>query len=193
MSHFRAILPAALVLLAACGPTVSTDVSPEIAVPGGATYAWGGQQIKLPREVEQGVVARSPAIKAMVKKAINAELQRKGYRLVDSTQAAFFVRYAVGSRVQTENVTEISAVSPGVAGCGEWACWNGWDSGWYDASRKDVSTREAGIVIDLVDRPSGKLAWRGVLRDDAPDKIPDENLVNSVVGKALKRLPSVKS
>jgi Domain of unknown function (DUF4136) len=193
MSRSLAILPAALVLLAACGPTVTTDVSPDFALPGGGTYAWGGQQIKLPREVEQGVVARSPAIQAMVKKAINAELQKKGYRLVDSTQAAFFVRYAVGSRVRTENVTEISAVSPGVSGCGEWACWNGWDAGWYDASQKDVTSREAGIVVDLVDRPSGKLAWRGVLRDDAPDKIPDEELVNSVVAKALKKLPAVKS
>jgi hypothetical protein len=193
MSRSGAIFPAALVLLAACGPTVTTEVSPEIALPGGGTYAWGGQQIKLPSDVQQGVVARSPAIQAMVKKAIDAELQRKGYRLVDSTQAAFFVRYAVGSRVRTENVTEISALSPGVSGCGEWACWNGWDAGWYDASRREVTSREAGIVIDLVDRPSGQLAWRSVLRDDAPDRFPTEDLVNSVVGKALKRLPSVKS
>jgi hypothetical protein len=102
MSRFRAFLPAALVLLAACGPTVTVDVSPEVAVPGGGTYAWGGQQIKLPSEVQQGIVARSPAIQAWVKKAIDAELQKKGYRLVDSTQAAFFVRYAVGSRVGRE-------------------------------------------------------------------------------------------
>jgi Domain of unknown function (DUF4136) len=193
MSRFRATLPAALVLLAACGPTVTVDVSPEAAVPGGGTYAWGGQQIKLPSEVQQGIVARSPAIQAMVRKAIDAELQKKGYRVVDSTQAAFFVRYAVGSRVRVENVTEISAIAPGVAGCGEWACWNGWDTGWYDASQKDVSSREAGIVIDLVDRSSGKLAWRSVLRDDAPDKIPDEKLVHSVVAKALKKLPATKS
>jgi hypothetical protein len=90
-------------------------------------------------------------------------------------------------------VTEISAVSPGVTGCGEWACWNGWDGGWYDASQKDVSSREAGIVVDLTDRSSGKLAWRSILRDDASDKIPDEALVNSVVAKALKKLPAVKS
>jgi len=193
MSLFRSILPTALVFLGACGPTVTTDVSPEIPVPGGGTYAWGGEQIKPPREIKQGVVARSPAINAMVRKAIDAELQHKGYRLVDSTQAAFYVRYAVGSRVRIEKVTEISAISPGVAGCGEWGCWNGWDAGWYDASRKHVSSREAGIVVDLVDRASGKVAWRSVLRDDAPDKIPSEELVNSVVGKALKRLPSVKS
>lgn len=193
MPRFRAILPAALAFLAACGPTVTVDVSPEVAVPGGGTYAWGGQQIKLPSEVQQGIVARSPAIQGMVKKAIDTELQKKGYRLVDSTQAAFFVRYAVGSRVRVENVTEISAVSPGVTGCGEWACWNGWDGGWYDASQKDVSSREAGIVVDLMDRPSGKLAWRSILRDDASDKIPDEALVNSVVAQALKKLPAVKS
>ena len=186
-------LPALLaVVLFACGPSITVTRDDAIPMPGAATYVWGPPPPNVPNE--QGVVEQSPIIRQRIKTAIDNELRNKGYRLTDSAQAAFMVRYAVGSRFdQTEVNNQVSTgagvVSPNA--CGGASCWTGWDYGWYGTQTTDVQTRQSGVVVDLVDRKSGTLAWRGIYAKEATGKVPTQEAVQEAVDKLFAKLPAV--
>ena len=192
--HRSTALLAALAL-AACGPTITVTQDPSVPVPGAATYVWGPAPPNVPGG--QGVVAQSPVIKQRVKASIDNELRAKGYRLTDSAQAAFVVRFAVGSRTDQTQVSNSVVTGSGVAtsnACGGAACTNsdGWDYGWYGAPTTDIQTKQSGVVVDLVDLRTGTLAWRGIYKRDATGKVPTQEEVQAAIDKLLKKLPAAK-
>jgi len=46
-------------------------------------------------------------------------------------------------------------------------------------------------VLELLDRKTGAVAWRGVYRDDATGKAPTPERIQKAVGQLLKTLPPV--
>ena len=137
----RTLLPLAALALVACGPSITVTRDAAIPMPGAATYVWGPPPQNVPNS--QGVVEQSPVIHQRIKTAIDNELRDKGYRLTDSAQATFMVRFAVGSKTtQTQVNNDVSTLN-GVASsnaCGGATCWSGWDYGWYGTQTTDVQT-----------------------------------------------------
>jgi hypothetical protein len=162
-------------------------------MPGAATYVWGPPPQGVPNS--QGVVAQSPVIHQRIKTAIDNELRDKGYRLTDSAQATFLVRFAVGSKTSQTQVNSDASTLSGVASsnaCGGASCWSGWDYGWYGTQTTDVQTRQSGVVVDLVDLKSGTLAWRGIYAKEATGKVPTQEAVQEAVDKLFAKLPAAK-
>lgn len=189
----RSLAPLAALLLAACGPTITVTQDPSIPMPGAATYVWGPPPANVPGG--QGVVAQSPVIHQRVKTAIDNELREKGYRLTDSAQATFVVRFAVGSKTSQTQVNADYSTASGVASsnvCGGASCWSGWDYGWYGSQTTDVQTRQSGVVVDLLDLKTSTLAWRGIYKHDATGKVPTQEAVQTAVDKLFAKLPAVK-
>ncbi len=187
------LVPATALALAACGPAITVTQDPSVPLPGAATYAWGPPPQNVPNQ--QGVVEQSPVIQQRVRTAIDNELRDKGYRLVDSTQAAFMVRFAVGSRMNVTEVNSQSATAAGVASsnvCGGASCWSGWDYGWDGGQTTDAMQRQSGVVVDLVDRRTGTLAWRGIYAKEATGKVPTQEAVQEAVDKLFAKLPAAK-
>jgi hypothetical protein len=183
------------VALAACaGPSITVTRDATIPMPGAATYYWGPPPEHVPDG--QGVVAQSPIIQERIKTAINTELRNKGYRETDSTSATFMVRFAVGSKTTQTQVNANTSTGSGVVSsnvCGGAACWSGWDYGWYGAQTTDVQGRQSGVVVDLVDRKSKTLAWRGIYAKEATGKVPTQEAVQEAVNKLFAKLPAAGS
>jgi len=187
----RSLLPVAALVLFGCGPSITVTQDPAIPMPGAATYVWGPPPQHVPNQ--QGIVEQSPVIRQRIKTAIDNELRNKGYRLTDSAQAAFMVRYAVGSRFEQTEVNNQATTGAGVVSpnaCGGASCWTGWDYGWYGTQTTDVSTRKSGVVVDLVDLKSGTLAWRGIYAKEATGKVPTQEAVQEAVDKLFAKLPA---
>lgn len=188
----RSLLPLAAVAVFACGPSITVTQDPAIPMPGAATYVWGPPPQNVPNE--KGIVEQSPVIRQRIKTAIDNELRNKGYRLTDSAQAAFMVRYAVGSRFEQTQVNNQATTGAGVVSpnaCGGASCWSGWDYGWYGTQTTDVQTRKSGVVVDLVDLKTGTLAWRGIYAKESTGKVPTQEAVQEAVDKLFAKLPAV--
>lgn len=189
------ILIAALALAtAACGPDVVSDRDNTIPVPVGSTYAWGGTtERKLPGEIN--LASENSIVAGRVQRAVDQQMQAKGWRLVDSAAASFLVHYHVGIRSEAQTVTDIPPPPPGV-NCGVYSCYGGGYSWGYwgppETTTREVVYREGALMIDLEDAKSGKLAWRGVRKQEATGQEPTEERVQEVVGQTMKGLPSVK-
>jgi hypothetical protein len=181
--------------LLACGPDVISDRDSSIPVPVGSTYSWGGVGSgKLPGEID--LPSENSIAAGRVEKAINAQMAAKGWRLVDSTQATFHIHYHVGIHAQAQTVTDI-AQPPAGLNCGVYNCYGGgYEWGYYGppeaTTTREVVYREGALMIDLEDAKSGKLAWRGLWKNEATGQQPTEERVNKVVGQTMKGLPSVK-
>lgn len=189
----HAIYPVAALVLAACGPSITVTQDSAVPLPGAATYVWGPPPAHVPNA--QGIVEQSPIIQQRVRTAIDHELQAKGYRLTDSATAAFMVRFAIGSRMDVTEVNSQPASASGVVPsnvCGGASCWSGWDYGWDGGQTSDVLQRKSGVVVDLVDRKSGALAWRGIYADAATGKVPSQENVQKAAAKLFAKLPAAR-
>jgi hypothetical protein len=184
----RASLPLLALALAACGPSITVTQNPSVPLPGPATYVWGPPPANVPNG--SGIVAQSPLLNQRVKAAIERDLQQKGYHPADSTQAEFLVRFAIATKATATQVNDQAATGSGVVSsnvCGGASCWGGWDYG----PPTDVQTMQSGVVVDLVDRKSGTLAWRGIYKRDATGKVPSQQEVDQAVEKLMAKLPAV--
>jgi hypothetical protein len=188
----RRATAAALLLATACGPSVSSSKAPTL-VPGAGTYAWGGALAVA--EAGQGYTAVNQRLRMRILAAIDSGLAGKGYRKVDSSNAQFLARYAVGVKTTSTDVPVVDAgpdVPVPMTSCNAGGCWNGWDYGYNspsDPGFAGMTEREAGVVLELVDRTTGAVAWHGVYRDNATGKAPTPERIRKAVGQLIKTLP----
>ncbi len=165
--RLRALHLAGLVLLiAACASawTVDTFKAPEPDFAGRRTYAWAGGDFGTPNEVDPGVVARADhAMRA----AVDAELARKGYVLVnDAAQADMHLSYQVAGQrrfvipderpvgtMATEAMTPGGSPQPPSA----------------STLPREQTVREGTVIVFIDDPKSKRLIWRG--RIDAETRV----------------------
>ena len=190
----RRRIAAVLVIMSvtACGPTVSSTKTPTL-VPGTGTYAWGGALAV--GEAGQGYTIVNQKLRLRILSAIDSGLAGKGYRKVDSSSAQFLARYAVGVKTTSADVPVVNAGPDApvpMTSCNSGGCWNGWDYGYNspsDPAFAGITEREAGVVLELLDRKTGAVAWRSVYRDDATGKAPTPERIQKAIGQLLKTLP----
>lgn len=186
-------LTAASLILAACespGGKVSVLTSDTTAVRAGSTWAWapGAQPGSGDQRIDNDI------IQGRIKTAVEGALAAKGYRQVaDPGAANLIVQYHIGLANKSETrVDSYGAPAPAMA-CGLRGCIGGYGWGMYGAPR-DVDVRnidyvEGTMMLDLIDRASGKLAWRATSQKRLDQNDVDQAGVSAIVTDMVKSLP----
>src|SRR5262245_59900799 len=139
---------------------VVVDRDSTIPIPPGSTWAWGPEPPeRRPDELDPRV--NNSIIHGRVKRSVEAALAQKGFRQVNDPQTSDFpVYYRIGVREARQIVTQATPVTPACGGLG----W-----GYYGpppiVTSREVTYTEGSLMIDLVQRSTGKLAFRAIALD----------------------------
>jgi hypothetical protein len=177
-----------LFLIAGCSTlNVRTDYELDYDFTSLKTYAW--LQGKAP---STDIRINNSLIINRVIKAINHELQAKGYRLVEKDKADFYVNWFGGIEEKMRQET-INTYYGGIGyGYGPWTYGGFWPA--YSQTY-DVEYQEGTLIIDIADSKSKKLVWRGTGQDyvenqNTPEKITEG--INTTVASILSKFPPDK-
>ena len=167
---------------------VSVLQSSTTAVVPGSTYAWAPITADKQRGADPRIA--NDIVQQRITAAFDSAMAAKGYRRVsDPSQATLLASYYVG----LENRSEVRADSyggRGMGGCGFYGCMGGW--GFYGAPTLNVDTihyTEGTVIFDLVDRPSGQLAWRAMSQQRVDSSDAEQGALNAIAADMLKALP----
>ncbi|WP_312162125.1 DUF4136 domain-containing protein [Phenylobacterium sp.] len=187
-----ASLTLASLALAACespGGKVSVLSGDSVQVAPGSTWAWapGAQPGSGDPRIDNDI------IQGRIKSAVEGALAAKGYRLVDASSANLLVQYHIGLQNKTETrVDTFGGPRPAVA-CGIRGCIGGYGWGMYgapmDVDVRNIDYVEGTVMLDMIDRASGKLAWRATSQKRLDEKDADQAGVNAIVTDMVKSLP----
>lgn len=167
-----------LLSLAGCSSLkVVVDRDSTIPIPPGSTWAWGPEPPeKRPEELDPRV--NNTIIHGRVKRAVEGVLAQKGFRQVEDDKTAdFLVYYRIGVREARQMVSQATPVAP---------MWGGWGWGYYGAppivTTREITYSEGALWIDIVQRSTGKLAFRaiGLDRDVTGADGSDEQIAQTV-------------
>ena len=189
---------AALALAAACAGGAEPELAPEratgVPLPAGATYAWAATTLAPAGGASGG------SVHARVVRAVDSVLVAHGYRVVtDPSHAQLIVDYHVGLQQQVRPTTTAAAAPAAaqardtLARCASHDCWGKW--GWWGSYGPPESTvrpydyPEGSLMVDLVHRASGELAWRGIGTRRMDLERPQSGGVRAYVDDAMERLP----
>lgn len=175
----------AALLVGCAGPSISSDHDPSIVVPVGSTYTFlGGTQTNEGAQDAADPANKNEFVHQRIQNAIRDQLKAKGFKdTADSASARFLVRYFLNLRTSTSYVTSSTGMY------GPYYGW-GWGYGYSGgiSTTTPVQFKEGGLLIDLVERSTGKLAWRGKVEGDAPDHPPSQAEVSQIVGEVMATL-----
>ena len=177
---------------AACGtPAGKVDVlqSSTTSVAPGSTYAWAPISSASQRASDPRVA--NDIIQQRIVSAVDSALAGKGFRRVsDPAQATLLASYHVGLEARSD-IQSTGMGAPPVA-CGFRGCVSGW--GLYGPPALNVDTihyTEGTMILDLVDRASGQLAWRATSQRRVDSGDADQARLNAVAADMVKSLPGV--
>ena len=186
-------LTAASLTLAACetpGGDVSVLKSSTVAVAPGSTWAWapGAQPGSGDKRIDNDI------IQGRVKAAVEGALAGRGYRQVsDPSSANLLVQYHIGLQNRTETRVDTFGGPMGPAACGIRGCIGGFGWGMYgppmDVDVRNINYVEGTVMLDLIDRASGKLAWRATSQKRLDQSDADQAGVNAIFADMVKSLP----
>lgn len=163
---------------------VVVDRDSTIPIPPGSTWAWGPEPPeRRPDELDPRV--NNSIIHGRVKRSVEAVLAQKGFRQVDDAQTAdFLVYYRIGVRDARQVITQATPVAP---------MWGGWGWGFYGpppiVTSREVTYTEGSLMIDLVQRSTGKLAFRAIgLDQDVTRADSSDEQMAQTVARTLRDL-----
>lgn len=190
MRHLRTLTVAAMSIIWLLGVTgcsslkVVVDRDSTIPIPPGSTWAWGPEPPeRRPDELDPRV--NNSIIHGRVKRSVEAVLAQKGFRQVDDAQTAdFLVYYRIGVRDARQVITQATPVAP---------MWGGWGWGFYGpppiVTSREVTYTEGSLMIDLVQRSTGKLAFRAIgLDQDVTRADSSDEQMAQTVARTLRDL-----
>jgi len=171
----RVLLCVAVVLLAAaCARSLSVKTirDSSIPIPSGATWGWNPvpPAERLPAELDPR--ADNPTVHGNVERAVEAALAAKGFRKVEPTAAEFLVNYRVGVRTVEQN-QQVATGGPGSV----------------HMTVLPMEFTQGGLLIDFLERTTGKLAFRTWALEDVAKGAGSEKAIQDVVTQLLKDLP----
>lgn len=141
------LIAAAALVLAACAKTPDVDYDKSVDFSNYKTFAWMPQATLANADNYQ----ISPLMEKRVRKAVNTQLKAQGMSLVDESTADVLLNYHAS--VDTE--IDVDAFNVGYG-----ARWNYWGVGYNSQTTTheyDVGT----LILDVIDRGSNQLVWRG--------------------------------
>jgi hypothetical protein len=164
MKHIWLFIP---LFLFSCSPiTVRTDYDREVDFSAYRTFRW----MPYPKNAENTVPRNSPLDKR-IRRAVERELESKGYVIQDQGPADAVLAYHVGVRRKVD----VSHVHYGY--------W-GWRRATYVNQYK-----EGTIVLDIVDLNKKELLWRGSAVGVVGSLEESEERIRKSVAKILERYP----
>ncbi len=172
-----------LFMLASCSSvTVKSDYDPSVDFSQFKTFA-----MYTGKTIPGDELNQHPLVKKRVENNIKEELERKGFKLVDESEADFIVVPHAGVKDKTQ------ITNWGGAGYGY-----GWYDPWWGpyGSRVDVNQyEESTLVIDIVSTKNKQMAWRGmgtgIVKDYSNPEDQNEN-VKKYVTRILSEFPPHK-
>ena len=203
--QYRLLTLATGILVAACGPKITSDRDKSIPIPAGATVEFEGGVLEGTNQLDPSV--SNNIVHRRIQLAIVAQLTQRGFTMVDSTQdATFRVRYYVGVTSSTSLVTTTTGM--GMMGPGMGMMGPGWGMGWgmggmgmggmgmmgggmAVSNTTPVTNTEASFVVDLQDEKSGNTAWRAVWQGSPGSRAPTEQEINTTMARMFSSLPKV--
>jgi hypothetical protein len=184
----RALL--ALLALAACGPSIRVTANPSLPIPEHARYAWGRADGP-PSPAERHPRAEDPSLRAMIERAVDRELQGKGFVRTVADSATFLVHYHLGitTTIDTLRERKDDCQSPPCRAT-DWGYW-----GRPELTEREVEYTDGSLMLDVMHRASGALAWRALGRGDAtPSRTTAdrERRVGDGVARLLRDFPHTR-
>lgn len=189
-----AALSLLLITAAGCSTAdISADHSSAIPVIAGSTYVWAATA-PTPASKPENADFDNDIVRHRIQDAIDGELQHQGLAPAsDAAHADFIVSYHIGvSRKKTVTVNpEMTAIMPMIH-CSAHHCWSSLSWGYWGPpleTRREYEYREGSLIIDLQQRSSNRLAWRGIYRDRLGDtaKLSDK-AIYKIVADTMKGL-----
>jgi Domain of unknown function (DUF4136) len=186
------LLAIVMLFTSGCGTLrVDVDRDSTILIPAGATWAWGPEPApKQPDELDPRV--NNSIIHGRVQRSVEEVLGEKGFRQTDPGRADFLVEYRVGVRDRREMVTQAIGPPPGSV-YGPYGRWGpGWAWGYYGppaVTTREIRYTEGALMIELVQRSTGKLAFRTTGTDSITREDGSDQAVLDVVRRILRDLP----
>jgi hypothetical protein len=155
----------------ACNPTyTSHDYDFDADFSAYKTYNWMEQTTMT--EGQPQTFQQSGLLEARIKRAVKEQLSAKGLTL-DPNNPDLELVYHIG----VVNITEIRQTGTGY--------------GMGDNTRAD-QFQEGTFILDMVDKSTNKLVWRGIAEGVLEENISPEKLdksINDMIGKLLKKYP----
>ncbi|MFO1380501.1 MAG: DUF4136 domain-containing protein [Chitinivorax sp.] len=187
-----------LLLLGAAGCStadISADHSTAIPISAGATFVWATATQPPPASGKiENADFDNDIVRQRIQDAIDGELQHQGLApATDPANADFVVSYHIGvSRKQSVTASpEMTTIMP-MLHCSARHCWSGLSWGYWGPpleTRRTYEYREGSLIIDLQQRSSNRLAWRGIYRERLGDtaKLSDKAIYR-IVADTMKGL-----
>jgi len=175
------LIAAAVLLLAACAKTPDIDYDKSVDFTNYKTFAWFPQATL----ADAGNYQISPLMEKRVREAVNAQLQANGMTPADEASADVLINY----HASVDTKVDVDTFNVGYG-----ARWNYWGMGY----NTQTTTREYDVgtlVIDVVDRASNQLVWRGAREGRLQKKQTPEQrnaAVNEAVATILSGFPPEK-
>jgi Domain of unknown function (DUF4136) len=190
------LLACIAICLTACDDSdVSVDRDQSISIPAGSTWAWANQPVPNNSGANAAPMIENDIVRNRVQNAVATQLAAKGFRQVeDRNQADFLVDYHIGVHNQTTTVSDITPSSPRpvpVIRCKDKHCWESWYWGYWgppEVNYHTVHYREGSLMIDFVQRSSGRLAWRAISKNPVTQTSFSEENVSKGVATMLAQL-----
>jgi hypothetical protein len=166
----------------ALGDNVRTDYNHQTDFSEYHTYSWGK------------VKTSDPFYVTRVQRAVNQQLQSKGWQMVPSG-GSVTVFATDNLHNQQETQTMYDGLGGGWGGGWGWGGW-GWGGGWAagpgfgDATTTTTTTQVSNLVIDLFESNSKNLLWRGLATEDlSSNAAKNTKSLDGDIAKMFKGFP----
>lgn len=168
---------AAVTVQASAKVDVIQSSSPALAQ--GATFAWAPMRA-FGTGVPDPAIANEIAVERL-RTTTEAALQARGYRLVDNpAEADLLVAYTIVMQPETDAKLKADGASCAFPFCASPSDYR------LDASQHTQGT----LVLDLVERTTGRLAWRATSKKRVTGKDVTEAKLTTLLREMTKALPT---
>lgn len=181
------IIKSLAIAIAFAGAAVTVQASAKVdviqssspALTHGATFAWAPMRA-FGTGVPDPAIANEIAVERL-RTTTESVLEARGYRLTDNpAEADLLVAYTVVMQPETDTKLKADGV-----GCGRPFCPTGGDY------RLDASQHTQGtLVLDLVERATGRLVWRATSKKRVTGKDVSEAKLTALLRDMTKALPT---
>ena len=183
------------VALAACSTarvTVERDAAQPL--PMNSTYAWQRADRSAAVAGESDMLVNNDIIHRRVQAEIDTVLAHHRWRQRETDSAQFLVQYNIGRRIarSTYTTTNYGYGAVPVLRCGPRHCWSYWGWGTYGmpvATTRAYAYPEGTLLIDLIDRRSGELVFRGIGTEVLEMKDLDQDRLEREIARILQSVP----
>ena len=173
----------ALLGLSGCASRIRSDFDRDVVFSHYHTFDWLAPPVRASEEELradlEGPFMRNSLLDKRIRAAVNRNLEARGFRYLEGGESDFRLNY---------HVTFKDKLIGSGANFGYFGHYyrRGFSSGFNWSVRQ---YQEGTIIIDIVDRATDQLVWRGWLTGRNADGNYDEAEISRAVDKILKRFP----